>query len=189
MPRSPGTKNGEGVTVLAPIKNWKPWMTSIVIKHIAGLSHEMIASEFPSKKDPSKNISTARISQIINDPHGQQMIRGMEARLKEKMESEIENGLLSLAEKGVTRLAETLNEEFAPGGQAKKHQDDVALVLVKNFIPGEKEARAAKDTPPMSEKLATRFIEAMERSNEARRLNRGEVHSKDGEIVLEERIA
>lgn len=181
MPRRKGTRNGEGTTVLAPIKFWKPWMTSVIIKHIAGVSHEAIASEFPSKKDPTKFLSTQRISQIINDPHGQQMIRGLESRLKEKMTSDIETGLLSLAEKGVKRLAETMDEDFTPGGDGKKHQDHVAMHLTKNFVPGEKEAVQRNAAPPLDSKLAERFISAMENANKARDLN------SKREIIVEER--
>lgn len=137
--RRPGTKNGEGEIKLAPIKNWKPWMTKIIVMHMAGMSAEEISKQFPSKHDASKFMTRGRISQIINDPQGQQMIRGMNERVKEGMLKDINDGMLTLAHKSVNRLAETLNEDFTPGSNAKKHQDMVSLTIVKNYIPGEAE--------------------------------------------------
>lgn len=184
MPRTPGIKNGEGKG-LAPIKNWKPWMTKIVILHMAGMGNEAIAAQFPSKKDPNKFLSKERVSQIINDEQGQQMIRGMNAQVKRSMEENLEEGMLSLAEKSMKRLEETIGAEFNLTSDQKKHQDHVALSLVKNFISGEKE-NAKTNQAPVSEQLAERFITALEKANEARGLSSGKDSELDGkkEIVL-----
>lgn len=181
--RPKGVKNGEGTHQLAPIKNWKPWMTKVVILHMAGVSREAISKEFPSKKDPSKFLSTARITQILRDPSATQIMRGMEAKIKEKMEVDIEEGMFVLAEKGMKRLAETLDETFAPGSDAHKHQDNVSLTLVKNFVPGEKEAKKRDNAPPLNEKLTERLITALEKSNEARQIHSGDI--KDGDFEIE----
>lgn len=180
--RPRGVRNGEGERSLVPIKNWKPWMTKIVVMHMAGMAAEEIAKLFPSKHDPEKLISVTRISQIVRDPQAQQMIRGMNERVKEGMLSEINDGMLVLAHKGMSRLAETLNDTCNPGTSAKKHQDMVSLALVKNFVPGEAENKHAH-AEGLTDKGAGILAEALKKAAEAKLLHSGKTIDADYEIV------
>lgn len=180
--RPPGMKNGEGKGP-APIKRWKPWMTKIVIMHMAGYSNEAISHEFPSKHNPEKFISVVRVSQIISDPQGQQMIKGMNVQVKNNMMSELESGMLVLAHKGMGRMAETLDEKFTPGSDAKKHQDNLSLNIAKNFVVGEAEARKAS-SPQLPAEVLNRFSAALEKVAQVREIQAAQALDPKKEIVL-----
>lgn len=182
--RPPGRRNGERLKPLVPIKNWKPWMTKVVILHMARMPHCEIAKQFTyTRKDGTvRELTVVRISQIINDPQGQQMIRGMNAQVKESMLSDIGDGMVVLAHKSMERLKETLEYTVPAGTDAKKHQDHVALQLTKNITLGASGETENQKAPSYSEEVVNRFAAALEKVAATR-----EIHGAKEIIVNDER--
>jgi len=152
---------------LAPIKNWKPKHENVVILHLNGWDNKAIAQYM--------KCSEVRVSQILNDPQAQAIIRSTMERVKENLGDDISDRLLKLTEKSVERIEETMQAKFVPGTDPKKHQDNVALKLLsgKGFLSGESEEAEKKDREiPIS--LLERFTDALEKSNEAKLLHSGE---------------
>ena len=146
---------------LPAIKNWKPVHTQIVMQSITGVSNKALAKQ--------TGYTEVRISQILNDPQALALQRDVQKSLRLKMEEDIEDKLLVLAEASVRRLDETLSTEFAPGSKAKNQQDNIAVSVLKGtgFLSKDFSGNEASDRPPLDERLAERLVTALERSNEA----------------------
>ena len=161
-----GVKNGQGTSVLAPIRNWKIIHESIVHLHMTGWSNERIAL-FVSQK-MGKKISVTRISQVLQDPHAKLIIAETRKKMREKMGEDITGELTELAEESVKRLGETIHMQFMPGSDQKKHQDNVALALTKGFLPGNQEEGFQKESRvPVS--LVSKLMDALTKTSDAER--------------------
>lgn len=167
--------NDVGGDYLTPIKNWKPRHENIVILHLNGWSNIAIAEYIGLTKE--------RVSQIINDPTARKIIDATMKRVRENLADNIEDNLTRLSSLSVERIEETLGTKFPPGTDPKKHQDNVALKLMKGrgLLPGELEKEREGAKIPVS--LLERFMDAFEGANEAKRL-----HSGETEVVAEEEI-
>ena len=150
---------------VTPIKRWTTKHELVVQLHIGTMGNLDIAEL--TKYTP------LRVSQIINDPQGQRIVNAVLQRMREKMMGEIEDGILTLTEHAVQRLAETLKyEDFVVGSDAKKHQDTIALGFLKGTkylgnggnVNGHGEGRL---DAPLDSKLSSRLILALEESNKA----------------------
>lgn len=144
------------------IQNWKPKHTQIVFQSISGVTNKALAKQH--------NYTEVRISQILNDPQAAVIRRDIEKSLRRKMEEDIENKLVILAEKSVRRLDETLATDFTPGSKAKNQQDNVAVSVLKGtgFLSKDFSRNESSDRPPLNERLAERLVTALEESNTAR---------------------
>ena len=165
--RPRGVKNGEG-KALEPIKNWKTKYEQIVaLSMIPGWTNVRIAERF--------GMTPVRVSQILNDPHAKAIVRATNLKLREKIAEDIHGKLLELSKTSVDRISETLEHtDFVLGSDAKKHQDNLGLQLLKGvgFLPGARDAEDENKGPTgLPVALAERLTAALERSNEAERLN------------------
>lgn len=156
---------------LAPIAKWSVEHEEIVALHIGRWSNEDIAKKMG--KTP------VRISQILSDPKARELINAAGLRIRTLMMENLEEGLAVLAVKGMARIAETLNIEFVPGTDAKKHQDRLALDLIK-LVKGDE--NQVGDAPPLDADMSKRLIEALEDATAADRL----IEEAQFEIVEED---
>lgn len=124
----------------------------------------------------------ARISQIINSDHGQALVSRATERMRQRFEEEIEGHLVTLAHESVLRLKSTIEfDDFALGSDAKKHQDNVALQILKGagFL-GSKSNDESKSTQ-LTDALAGRLIDALEATKKV-----DEIHDAEYEVVSDE---
>lgn len=149
---------------LAPIVNWSPTHEYVVSLHIMGNSNKRIAT--------AVGLSEVRVSQILHDPEAQKLIHRAKLSMRQKMSEDIEGRLVVAAEASVGRIEETLDAEFIPGSDGKKHQDGVALSILKGtgFLSKDFSGEGEAKRPPISSSQAERLISAMEKANEARQL-------------------
>lgn len=168
----------------ATIKKWRPKYEQIVRLSASGVPNTVLAKQF--------NLTTVRISQIIRDPHAQYIMREIARNIRDKHKESIEDRLVDLSVEAIERLETTIyHDGFQLGSDAKKHQDNLSIQVLKGtgILSGEKDQ--GRDTrPPLSESLATRLVSALENSNEADRLNKAPVIKAepivDGDFVVSE---
>ena len=164
-------------TALAPIKKWKILHEMIVHLHIAQYSNEAIAEKL--------DVTPVRVSQVLSDPQAKQIIRAVRNNLRQTLMDGVEGELVLLADESVKRIGETLRyDEFMLGSDAKKHQDSLAMGVLKGvgFLPGEQENGKGTEKK-LSPALAERLITALEASNDVEKLRNQEV--LEAEIVEE----
>ena len=159
------------------IKNWKVQHDTVVSLHISGYSNKKIAV--------ATGLTEVRVSQVINDPLAKDIIRGVQKSLRMKMEEDIGDKLIVLAEEGAARIGETIEAEFLLGSDQKKHQDNVSIQVLKGtgFLSREFALGETASRPPLDEMLAERLVTALEKSNEAAR--GGEIISEAIEVPFE----
>ncbi len=161
----------------APIKRWSPKHELVVHLSISTMGVEEIAEV--------TGYTPARILQIRADPQAILIQEAVIARMRAKMMEDIENGLVILADHAVKRIAETITfTDFVPGSDAKKHQDNLSLGLLKGVgLLGSNGQNGAKgDTPesPLNEALSNRIVTALEESNKA-----AKIRQEERNIVIE----
>ena len=169
---------------VAIIRRWTPKHEEVVQLHVMGLTNTEIESKTKYK--------SARVAQIIADPTARRLIESVVARMRERMIEDIDGGLLDLSIDALKRLAETIKyEEFTPGSEAKKHQDNLSLNLLKGvgFLGNGRNSEEDREREsPLNTALSTRLIVALEEANEAdsiRREETGPVIEADFTIVEE----
>ncbi|MEE8114711.1 MAG: hypothetical protein V3T23_10190 [Nitrososphaerales archaeon] len=145
---------------LAPIKRWTVQHERVIHLHIVQKSASEIAED--------TGLTITRVSQIIVDPKGQEIIAGFIAKMREATLINLDDGLITLAVKGMERIAETMNAEFPLGGDAKKHQDRLGLDLIK-LIKGDVTNQTEVERP-LDAGMSKRLIVALEASVEVDRI-------------------
>lgn len=127
--------------------------------------------------------SEVTVSQVLNTEQGKAELAAIQKNLRAGMADSINGRLLKLMDKGVERLAQTIDAEFLPGSDPKKHQDNVALQLLKGkgHLSGVADDGDGNNSAPtaLDRPLAQRLIAALEKSNEAERI----YNSSQGEII------
>ncbi len=156
--RPPGVKNGEGTTPPVEIKKWTPKHQEVVDFHIMGKGRNEISR--------LTGYTEQHVGNIINSSHGKQLIQEHLDRMKELMEHDIEHRMVKLAEQSVERLGETLDIQFVPGTDAKKHQDNVALQLTKGYRGGRGDSEVG-DERVLTHGLAKELVSALKKANDA----------------------
>lgn len=164
MSRPAGQLNGQGITHHrnTTIRKWRPKYEMIVQLSITGMSNKALAEKF--------NLHEVRISQILNSPQAKLIQARTVALVKEIMLESVQDDLASLAVESVRRIGQTLRyEDFVLGTDAKKHQDNLALGVLKGtgFLNGESNEDDKKKPAPLTESLMARLTAALEKSNEA----------------------
>ena len=154
---------------LEPIKRWSPKHELVVALSIGTMPVKGIAEQ--------TGYSSIRIIQILNDPQAHRIRQAANDRIRAKMMEDIDGGLAVLSGEAVKRIAQTIEyDEFVLGSDAKKHQDNLSLGLLKGtgLLNGDN-YRGSEDSskPPLNERLSVQLIEALEDSNEAERLRQG----------------
>jgi len=149
-------------TTLAPIVRWTVKHEQIVSMHIGGMSNEEIAAAIKIK---GKNPSVVRVSQILGDPQALRTIHEAILLVRSQMTEDLDGGLAVLAMTAMKRIAETINFEFFPGTDEKKHQDRLSLDLVKMVYSNNQDT--TEEAPPLNEALSERIVEALEASKAA----------------------
>jgi hypothetical protein len=158
--RPKGVKNGEGKS-LVPIKEWTIKHDLVVNLHIGMHSNEEIAQ--------LTDLSAVRVSQILRDPQAKILIKEAQKKFRERLGERIEDGLISLAEKALENLRETIELDGLPhGSDFKKHQDKMSLEVLKGrgFLSKESD-QGASTSDPLPAKLAERLAVAFEKTAEA----------------------
>jgi hypothetical protein len=162
--RPKGVKNGQGNHALAPIQDWTPAHESVVQLHLANYDNSEIATTL--------GYTVGRVSQILQDPRAKIAKHKILQLMQSKMEESITSRLVQLADHSVTRLTETIITPCDVGSRAKMHQDNIALNLVKGFLPQINIENPGKSSASsMDSKLAERLITALEKSNEVSKLD------------------
>jgi len=169
--RPPGMKNGEGEYPLAPIKKWGFKHEQVVGLHLAGWKHDDIGKKVGYTK--------TRVMQVLNDSQAKEIIRVAKLHLRKRMGEDIEDRLVLLSETSVGRLEETMDTTFIPGTKPKMHQDGLALGLLKGAGYMGKDDTSSEDPEgKITPKLAQALVTALDKSNEAER-----VQKEENEIV------
>jgi hypothetical protein len=146
--------------VLAPIKRWTVQHERVIHLHIVQKSNSEIAEE--------TGLTKTRVSQIIVDPKGQEIVAGFIGKMREMTLINLDDGLITLAQTGMEKIAETINAEFLLGSESKKHQDRLAMDLIK-LVKGES-ANQVEQERPLDAGMSKRLIEALESSLEVDRI-------------------
>ena len=168
----------------APIKRWSPKHELVVSLSIGTMSIDAISKE--------TGYSSVRVAQILDDPQAHRIKQEVIARIKARMMENIDDGLAVLSEEAVKRLAQTINyDEFVLGSDAKKHQDNLSLGLLKGvgFLNGDN-YRGSEDSSksPLNERLSKQLIDALEDSTRAENLRQGKkevIKEAEYELVTE----
>jgi len=157
------------------LKNWKPRHENVVMLHLGGWNNIAIANY--------TRMTPERIYQILQTPQAQALIASQMDRIRERFGSDVSDKLLKLTEISVNRVSETLEQDFIPGTDAKKHQDKVALEIMKGkgFLNGA-DPSAVNHEQKVSVSLLEKFTNALERANEAKSLHTGD---NDSEAIEE----
>ena len=181
MPRGRGRPPGPhagGTKLLAPIKNWKPWHEMTVALHIMQWSNADIA------KRVKKTI--VHVSNVLNDPKSRAVIKATGERFRKKLAGDIDEGLLDLSAHAMKRIEETIETEgLLVGTDAKKHQDNLSMTLLKGvgFLPGAVQEDGDRNKTPIDSGLIKAFTEALKKSNKASEIQ--EKRKEENEILVE----
>lgn len=160
-----GSKNGTG-TALAPIVNWTPKHELVVQLSLANWDAKDIAEEV--------GLTPTRVSQILQDPRAKKTRNAVIEKIRERMGENLEEQLANLRQTALDQLSLTVCAPFDVGTRAKIHQDNVCLDLLKGHLKGdESKGDSSGDKVPVE--LLDKIVSAMDRSNEAKRLNSGQV--------------
>lgn len=157
------------------IKKWSPRHDVVVGLHLAGKSNLEI-SEITGY-DP------VRVSQVLNDPKGRRVIADGQKILRLKMQDEISDRVLSMADIGTKRLMETIEAEFPLGGDAKKHQDNKIIDILKGtgFLSATF-SESMKDTSAVTNAVAKKLTDAIQAATAAERYKE-DIPTADFEII------
>ena len=169
-----------------PIKRWTPKHELVVQLSIGTMSQEDIREH--------TGFTLSRISQILSDPQAKKIVDEFLQHMRAKAFENIEGGLIELTEHAVKRIAQTLTyEDFVLGTDAKKHQDNLSLGLLKGlgFLGvGASSREGSEDLrTPLNETNSIRLIEAVEAANKAEDTWRGkkEIVVEDADFKLVEK--
>ena len=181
--RPRGTHMG-GSRALAPIKNWESWHELTVALHIMQWSNSDIA------KRVKKTIQ--HVSNVLNDPKSRAVIKATGERFRKKLAGDIDEGLLDLSAHAMKRIEETIETEgLLVGTDAKKHQDNLSMTLLKGvgFLPGAVQEDGDRNKTPIDSGLIKAFTEALKKSNkaseiQAEREEKNEILVEPAEVVV-----
>ena len=169
-----------------PIKRWSPKHELVVQLSIGTMSQEAIAEH--------TGFTLSRIRQIVADPQARKIVDEFLQHMRAKAFESIEGGLIELTEHAVKRIAQTLTyEDFVLGTDAKKHQDNLSLGLLKGAgflgVAASNREESGDLRTPLNEALSTRLIEAVEAAQKAEDTWRGkkEIVVKDADFKLVEK--
>jgi hypothetical protein len=162
---------------LAPIKTWKAQHDAVIAMHLSGKKNIAIADEL--------DLTPVRVSQIINDPQGQRIIEDAKKVFKLRLQEELGDRMLVLAELGSKRLLETMDEEFVPGSDAKKHQDNKAVDILRGtgFLD-QQFADKTKDVGVVSNEVAKQLTDAIYKAAQAEKY-KADIPTTDFELIEE----
>jgi len=161
--------------MLSAIVKWSPKQDVVVGLHLAGKSNSDIAE--------ATGFTVVRVSQIINDPTGQRLIQDGQKRLRLKMHENIGDRVLEMADKGSKKLMETIEADFNPGTDAKKHQDNKVIDILKGtgFL-SPVFTDDSRDTSAVTNNVAKMLTEAIQKATEAERYKE-DIPTVDFEII------
>lgn len=145
------------------IQNWKPLHDQVVQLHIAGVQNQVIAEIF--------GLTQERISQILHDPIGRQLIRLGQQRLRETIGRSIEDRLLILADRSIDNLRLTVEQDGVDVTSSfKRHQDSVGFKILEMAGYGKKDEHDRKgDATPTKEQMG-KMLDLLDRREQAREL-------------------
>ena len=159
---------------LDPIQRWSPRHEMVVQLSIGPMTMEEISK--------ATGYSKVRVTQILADPQARRIQDAVIERMRARMMEDIEGKLFVLSSEAVERLFETISyKEFVLGSDAKKHQDNLSMTLLKGtgFLSGvSSNGSGIEQEPALTERLSERLVTALEESNKAE-----ELRKKGEEIV------
>jgi hypothetical protein len=159
------------------IKKWSPKHDAVIGMHLARKSNIEIAE--------STGYQVVRVSQIINDPTGQKLIREAQKAIRLQVQENIGDRVLIMAETGSKRLMETIEAEFTPGSEAKKHQDNKVIDILKGTGFLSSDFRDAdKAVANVSNDVAKKLTDAIHKASQAERYKE-DIPTADFEIINE----
>lgn len=162
--RPKGIKNGEGTTVLAPIKDWTIQHDVVVDLSISGRTHVEVGL--------ATGYTPTRVTQILQDPRAVARITEVREKLRKAFETSMENSLIGLSESAFKRIQECLMDESSvPGSDLHKFQVNTGLDLLKglgflgkNVVPPGGNGGKNDGLP---EALAHSLLQALNKADEA----------------------
>lgn len=165
--------------------NWKPEYSLVCqLKATGQWSNEKIAEYFGRTQ--------AWVSQILNTRQGKAELEAIRERMVRAFEESVQGRIARILDVGVDKLAVTVDEDFIPGSDAKKHQDNVILTVLKGtgYLAGEREGDGKKGPEGnLTPRLASRLVAALEKSNEADEIYKNsQSEVQEGEFVVEDDV-
>lgn len=159
------------------IKKWTYKHEVITRLVLAGMKQTVVAKKF--------GISPIRVNQIMATQQARAIEEEMKGRMREYIKENIQDKIVLGMEMAIDRVNETLSfDEFPLGSDAKKHQDNLGLGLLKAGGALEKdEGEKVREQLPSS--LAQKLLGALNASNEADRIReeKKEIKIDDADIV------
>ena len=160
------------------IKRWSPKHEIAVALHLSGKSNTEIAEAIGMKP--------VRISQIINDPKGQKLIAEGQKLIRLRMQESISHRVLEMAEIGTRRLMDTFEAEFPLGTEAKKHQDNKVIDILKGtgFLSTTFQ-NETDNTGSVTNAVAKSLTDAIHKATQAERYKE-DIPTADFEIISDD---
>lgn len=184
MPRPAGALNGEAVNPLAPVKKWSHRHEMIVYYHVVHMMNGNQIAEIV-------NLSPGRVSQILNDPYAVKRIKEVRDKIRVSILENVDLRLTRLGDQALQNLEHTLNRkdlDLVLHTDQKKHQDNLSFnVLTKLGMIGKEDGDKDKDSgnKELTAPLMKKVLYALEKSNEADEIRRGERQSRVVEAEIE----
>jgi predicted transcriptional regulator len=160
---------------MTAIKKWSPKHDAIIALHMSGKSNIEISALL--------GLTKVRVSQVISDPTGRRLIQEAQDQLRTKLKDNVSDRVLAMAEIGSKRLMETMEAEFTPGSEAKKHQDNKVVDILKGtgFLVNQV-ADDRKDMNAVSNEVAKKLTDAIEKAAKAERY-KADIPTVDFELI------
>lgn len=183
--RRPGIGNGEGKPKV-PIKKWSSKHEMIVYMRVVGmLGVEEIAKRL--------KLTTTWVAQVLRDPQAVELERQLRLGIRKNIQENAEIKVAQLGIEALERLAHTIERkdlDLVLNTEEKKHQDRLSLDFIKEtgLIADVDRPERGRENKNLTESLAARLINALEKSNEAEEIRRQnqEERIQEAEFVVEE---
>jgi len=155
------------------VKTWKPIHTKIALLSATGMKNIEIAELV--------GMTPAWICRILGDPRAERLKEAFVERLRDNLMTSMGDRIVALAEDALENIEQTVVADIDPDSARKMWQDKVSLEVLNRAGFGKNAAPRVSGGIVLSKEASDELVEAIKKSDEARRLHEGSYLAEDNE--------
>ena len=144
-------------------QDWPLRNDQIVLLVLGGMKQKEVAKEY--------NLTPQAVSKIIRDPRAEEVLTHARDAVLEKMLSGMDDQMTHAARLAIKCVRRTLEADITPTHKAKGNQDRVAVAVLRGRGFLSQETNEGERSFLISPAQFERLVGAMEKSDEAKKIN------------------
>ena len=144
-------------------QDWPLRNDQIVLLVLGGMKQKEVAKEY--------NLTPQAVSKIIRDPRAEEVLTHARDAILEKMLSGMDDQMTHSARLAIKCVRRTLEADIGPTHKAKGNQDRVAIAMLRGRGFLSQETNEGERNFLISPAQFERLVGAMEKSDEAKKIN------------------